>query len=204
MADPVRLTTATYDAIGAAYAARWQERGTLLSDIERFTQRLPAGGVVVDVGCGPGLDTAVFREKGFRVAGFDLSWGMLRAGGEQAGVLPLVQADMRALPLRATAVDGLWASASFLHLPHEEATAVLRSFAAVLKAGGVLYLSVKKGRDAGWIPNPYQGDRPRFYAFWRPEELNAALVGAGFHIEAGWQEEGERDTWLVRLALRNA
>ena len=204
MADPVQQTTATYDAIGTTYAARWQKQGALLNHIDRFLEWVPAGGVVVDVGCGPGLDTAVFRRRGFQAAGVDLSWGMMQAGRRQVGVLPFAQADMRALPLRAAAVDGLWASASLLHLPHEEAGGVLHSFARFLKPGGVLYVSVKKGRDAGWVPNPYFGDSPRFFAFWQPEELDALLTQAAFRIESGWQEDGERDTWLNRLALRMA
>jgi SAM-dependent methyltransferase len=202
MNDPVRQTTATYDAIGPTYAARWQERGALLDHIDRFLEWVPAGGVVVDVGCGPGLDTAVFRRRGFRVVGVDLSWGMMQAGRRPVGVLPLVQADMRALPLPAAAVDGLWASASLLHLPQEDVAQTLRRFAAVLKPGGVLYLAVKMGDDARWVPNAYQSNHSRFFTFWRPDKLDALLADAAFHIERGWQDAGGRDTWLARLALR--
>ncbi len=59
----------------------WQVRGRLL-----------------DIGCGTGIFTLFFQEKGFTTVGLDLSTDMLRHLKRKAPHLPLVQGDARLLP----------------------------------------------------------------------------------------------------------
>jgi SAM-dependent methyltransferase len=199
--NPVFLTRATYDQIAGEYAERWQNRGSLSSHLEQFMALVPAGGVVCDVGCGPGFDTAILRKHGYAAIGLDYSWGMMQTGRTQHGIkVPFVQVDMRELPLGKTAVSGLWLCASLLHLPESDVGPTLQKFAQLLKPDGVLYLSVKMGDDAKWQPNPYKDDLLRFFTYWQPETLDPLLGQAGFQIIDGWLNEGQRDTWLVRFA----
>ena len=136
-------TQATYSQIAADYAVVRRERAGIAEQLAQFVALLPRPGVVLDIGCGPGYDTALLAEQGLTAVGLDLSLAMLCAAGNQWRY-NLVQADMRNLPLSATAV-GIWACASLLHLPQTAVPATLREFARVLQPGGILYLSVKQG-----------------------------------------------------------
>jgi SAM-dependent methyltransferase len=203
--DPIIATMSTYDQIATDYAERWQDRGVLHADMERFVTLLPMGGLVCDVGCGPGFDTAVLRQKGLNVIGLDRSWGMMQAGRMEHGIVaPFVQVDMRDLPLGKTAVNGLWVCASLLHLPREEVPQTVQDFARILKPSGILYLSVKMGDDAKWTSTPFNDDLSRFFTYWQPETLDPLLHQAGFTIIDGWEKQGSRDRWLVRFAQRNS
>ena len=123
VSDPVRETRATYDRIATAYAERSGAPYPRLDPhVEWFAGALPARGRAADVGCGPGRDTRLLRAAGLRVAGFDLSAAQLRAGGLEG----VAQADMRALPLADSTVDGVWCQAALLHLPRELAPAAAR------------------------------------------------------------------------------
>ena len=205
MNDPITETITTYDQIATAYAERWQDRDVLNVHMDRFVALLPGGSLVCDVGCGSGFDTAVLHGKGLKTIGLDRSWGMMQAGRTEYDINhPFVQVDMRELPLGETAVSGLWVCASLLHLPREDVAQTLQNFARVLKPGGILYLSVKMGDDAKWMPNPYKDDLPRFFTYWQPETLDPILIQAGFHIVDGWQTQGRRDRWLVRFAQRQS
>src|SRR4051794_1764952 len=98
--DDVRQSIAetqqTYESIAPEYARRTATIfPELLDQVAELTAELPPGGLVADVGCGPGRDLAVLRGHGLRAIGLDLSAAQLRAGG-LAGV---VQADMCSLPL---------------------------------------------------------------------------------------------------------
>jgi ubiquinone/menaquinone biosynthesis C-methylase UbiE len=202
--DPISGTMATYDEIAVDYAERWQERGILRKHIDRFATLLSPGSVVCDIGCGPGFDTAVFQDRGFNAIGLDYSWGMMQAGRSAHGMThSFVQVDMRDLPLGKTAVDGLWLCASLLHLPRKDVAPALQNFARVLKPGGILYLSVKMGEDARWMPNPYKDDLLRYFTYWQPETLDPLLIQAGFQIVDGWQNQDNRDSWLVRFAQKS-
>ena len=66
-------TIASYDAIAAAYLARRQDRTVMAAALTRFVACTRPGGRVLDVGCGPGFDTAALRDQGLRAVGVDLS-----------------------------------------------------------------------------------------------------------------------------------
>jgi ubiquinone/menaquinone biosynthesis C-methylase UbiE len=191
-------TSATYDQIAADYAAQAGRNDALAESRRRFAARLSAGARVLDVGCGPAHDTAGLHELGLRAAGFDCSRGML---AQARGDLPLVLGDMRQLPVRDGALDGLWVCASFLHIPKHDALAVLAELRRVLRPGGVLFISVKRGQGQRWIAHGSGGQR--FFVFYQEHELDALLTAAGFAVREGWLDAdhlGQPEPWIVRLA----
>lgn len=197
-------TQETYRQIAAAYAQAQQHRGSLVAQMQQFVALVPSGGTVLDVGCGPGMDTAVLQTHHLTAIGLDFSYEMMRVGRDEYNVqVPFAQADMRHLPFVGQ-IDGIWACASLLHLERQEVLPTLREFHRVLKPGGVVYLSVKLGSGEKWVPTAYGQPLPRFFTFWRPETLDPLLEAAAFHIIDGWQEPGQRDTWLVRYLRKNA
>jgi len=198
-------TRQTYGHIAAAYAQAQQnqaQREPMNAQLEKFATLLPPGAVVLDVGCGPGMDTAVLHQHHLQAIGLDYSHEMMLAGRDGLGnQVPFAQADMRQLPV-GSRIDGLWVCASLLHLAREEVLPTLHEFHRVLRPGGILYLSVKLGDGAAWVPNPYDQTHQRFFTYWQPELLDFLLATAAFHIIDGWQEPGRRDTWLVRYARK--
>ncbi len=198
------LTILTYDAVADRYLEVWRDRSAIREQIDRFGAMLKAYGLdkqpVLDVGCGPGFDAAIFRELGLHATGTDLSMGMLSVGRkEHPG--PYFLADMRFLPV-APCIGGLWVSASLLHLDRSDVPTTLGQFARVLLPGGLLYLSVKIGNSAGWDFNAFE--RPRHFTYWRSEELDPLLELAGLDIIDAWEWEGGKDRWLVRFARKSA
>ncbi|MFE9726670.1 class I SAM-dependent methyltransferase [Streptomyces sp. NPDC005794] len=122
---------------GPAYAAAVGELG------------LRPDGTVLDAGCGtgralPALRTAV--GQGGTVLGADLTPAMLeaalRAGRGTSGALLL--ADAARLPLRAGALDAVFAAGLLPHLSHPEAG--LLELARVVRPGGRLALFHPVGR----------------------------------------------------------
>jgi SAM-dependent methyltransferase len=77
-------TIKTYDAIASDYLARWHDRSPLEAQFKRFVSMLNVYSLnqlpILDVGCGPGFDTAQFRSHSLDVIGVDLSWQMLVIG----------------------------------------------------------------------------------------------------------------------------
>jgi ubiquinone/menaquinone biosynthesis C-methylase UbiE len=196
-----RITSATYDQIAADYAARspGADPNTLATIRQRFTALLAPGARVLDVGCGPGWEAARLRDLGLRAYGLDRSRGML---AEARGLrLPLMLADMRALPLPGSSLDGLWVSASFLHIPKRDGPAVLREFRRVLRPGGALYIGVKEGDEERWVEQ--RRGHQRFFAFYQPEELDALLATHGFAVIECWLDAdslGRPERWINRIA----
>ena len=198
-------TAATYDCIAARYA----ERATypLEQELTRFRQMVPPGGLVLDVGCGPGQYTRALEAYKLHVVGLDLSSGMLHqaqehAPGERREARWLVRADMRHLPTADACADGCFVCASLLHLPRIHAPQALAEFRRVLHAGGALYVGVKEGEGEKWVADP-EGQE-RFFAYYQLEEIDWLIQAAGFEVAGGWTSplgQGQQHNWLNRFAV---
>lgn len=198
----LKKTRQTYQQIASVYAQAHQQRDQMADQLARFASLVKPGGLVFDVGCGPGLDTVVLQQHGLTAVGLDYTWEMMQTGRNEYGiVVPFVQADMRHLPLRGN-LDGLWVCASLLHLERADVLPTVRHFHRLLKPDGILYLSVKLGHGEKWVSSSYGLPHPRYFTFWQPKALDHLLETAAFHIIDGWQEPGKQGHWLVRYARK--
>jgi SAM-dependent methyltransferase len=91
---------------------------------------LAPGQRVLDAGCGNGAYLRALRGRPVRVAGCDLSPGMLSAAGHPV----LVNADVAALPFRDGAFDVVLTAHMLYHVP--DRAAAVRELRRVLAAGG--------------------------------------------------------------------
>ena len=178
--DQIEGTQHAYTRIAARYADRWDTAENTWVDEAaiRFADSLAAGSLVADVGCGPGRDTVRLRESGLRAHGFDLSHAMLTA----RDVPGQVRADLRTLPLRDGALDGLWCVAVLLHIPRAMVPDALAEFHRVLKPGGQALISIAEGDGEGWEKAPLDETAQRYYVYHRREAFADLLEAAGFEI----------------------
>lgn len=187
-----------YAANAAAYAARERRLPTGLLD--RFLAELPPGGQVLELGCGGGQDAAYMLSKSFEVVPTDGSPQLAAEASQRLGIPVQV---MRFDELNAvSAYDGVWASASLLHVPMPALSNVLRLVHRALKPGGRFWASYKAGDAEG---------RDRFGRYYNrpgPHTLRSRYEEAGV-----WQQlriteasgpgyDGEATDWLWVEATR--
>lgn len=202
--DGTAHTRGTYDRIAGRYAEQQGgDRATqppLFAQLESsFLSLLPPGALILDVGCGPGFDAALFRRRGCRVVGIDLSHAMLAiAAPALAG--RVLQADMRALPLAEGSADGVWSVASLLHVPDADTAKVIGEWHRVLRGGGVLALVTAVDGRSGFEAVPYAEGEERWFVYRDEGALYEGIVGAGFALRARAQVSGSRRwaTYLVQ------
>jgi SAM-dependent methyltransferase len=197
-AETARRTQATYDAVASDFLARTRDPGRTACFVDRFAAVLARGARVVDLGSGPGRDTALLAARGLRAFCLDRSRGMLQAGREE---FPAVRAqgDLLALPLRTACVQGAWANASLLHLPADDLPAALGEIRRVLAPGGHLHVSVKRGEGCEWETDRY--GHPRFFQYWSGARLDAVLRAAGFSPRLLALQRTKTADWLVRQCV---
>jgi len=143
------------DATLHYYRAHAEEfaAGTINADMEeirvRFLVCLPAGGRILDFGCGTGRDTKAFRDLGYETDALDGSEELCRIAEKHTG------GAVRCLDFRDFShsedviYDGIWACASLLHLKKQELLPVMRELGKALRPGGVMYASFKYGEFEG-------------------------------------------------------
>lgn len=117
-----------------------------MSDLyQRFLAYLPAGGFILDAGCGSGRDSLFFLDSGYQVLAFDASAEMARKSAKLLGqaVLCCTFDDFRSDLL----FDGIWACASLLHVEKPVLCGSIQHLADSLKMKGLFYMSFKYGEQ---------------------------------------------------------
>jgi 2-polyprenyl-3-methyl-5-hydroxy-6-metoxy-1,4-benzoquinol methylase len=187
-----------YERHGAAWFAL-RERGLVEAPwLERFCALLPAGGSVLDIGCGAGVPMArALTERGFAVTGLDGAATMVALFGAHLPGVPVHLADMRTLSLDAV-FDGLLAWDSFFHLSPEDQRPMFARFAAHAAPGAALMFS--SGPAEGCAMGTLAGE-PLYHGSLSPAEYERLLGEAGFEVVGKACHDarcGGRTVWLAR------
>lgn len=208
MIEELASTTASYDRIVDDYEHRNEAPSASLVALRNsFAGCVKAPGRVADVGCGPGRDLEQFAADGLRAVGVDASAGMVRRCRERG--LRAVLGDLRFPPLRRGFWDGIWSSASLLHVPGCELRPTLDAWHRLLAAGGTLGLTTSMGNgESGWELVPYAAGTSgppqrlrRWFVHHDRTVLQGELAAAGFTIVTADVRRSSR-TWLEVLATR--
>lgn len=193
----------------------WAERWVVNNPLRVLEQRwqvrwmkqnfaLPAGGAILEVGCGRGAGAHLIREH-FRPAMLhaqDLDEAMIRKAKrylspEECAGMFLYVGDVIHLPYRDALMDAIFCFGVLHHVPDWQGS--LREFARVLKPGGALYLEEI-------YPAVYQNQitrhlllhpsENRFYS----QDLHAVLRQCHFRLHAA------KEYWalgILAVAVKN-
>ena len=137
-------------------------------------------GRALDVGCGPGGNSAVLRDLGWQVAALDHSPDAAEMA--HARGLPALRADARQLPFRDAAFDLVLSTDAWEHI--EEDDLVAAEAHRVLRPGGHLFVMVPAGMDL-WSGHDLALGHVRRY---ERDQLVGLVERAGFRVDAvtGW------------------
>lgn len=199
-----------YDRIAESYAAA---RSRPWPNVIDFIAGIPAGAMVLDVGCGHGRHARPLALTGHRVVGFDVSRRLLEiarttsSSSRQFGALAWLGADTTALPFRDATFDAAICIAVIHHLPTErDRRRAVSEIRRVLVPGGAAFVSVwaaddpylesvlgkrptKPDVEIPWrLPDGSSVLRP--YHLFREGELEKLVIGSGLHGERFFRDAG--------------
>ena len=176
----VQTHRATYNRMAADYTRRIDDYAAS-DEAERFVR----------------MAACLLKLAGARITGLDLSEAMLY----EAQLLDneqLCQGDVRQIPLRSDAFDGVWCFAALGHLPPIAVPLVLEEFRRVV-GNGWLYIVVREGtgvRRAAW-----EETLSRYFTDFTLTGLTQQLCGANFTInESGVWAGPDSRQWLHVIA----
>jgi ubiquinone/menaquinone biosynthesis C-methylase UbiE len=149
-----------------------------------FLNLLPPGAHVLDFGAGNGRDSQYFAHKGFAPTLLDNSPKLLAFARQSVPAGQFIQADMVDVQLEPESFDGIWASASLLHLTKPEARAVLQKLTLSLKKNGIFAVKVKEGEGEKTVADTKYSMLPtdRFFSFYTEDEMAVMMKNAGLKI----------------------
>ncbi|WP_323677911.1 class I SAM-dependent methyltransferase [Halorubellus sp. PRR65] len=191
--DELARTSRAYETDSDAFVDKYETESIAARFWDDVDPKFP-GDRILDVGCGPGSDTAAFTDRGYDVVGIDLTRAFVERAHDTVDA-PLVRGDMRTLPFTDSTFDGVWACASLLHVPRRDVPGTLREFRRVLDAPGALVATLKReGTDR-------HADDDRYFERYASDDVHALATDAGF---ADVTVEPSGDRWLQLTAKTDA
>lgn len=166
--------------------------------LDRFVALLPAGGRVIDVGCGTGEPIARYLiDNGLVLTGVDGSEAMIAICQERFPAATFVVADMRRLALGAR-FSGIVAWDSFFHLTADDQRRMFPIFAALAAPQGALLFT--SGPEHGEALGDFHGE-VLYHASLAADEYRALLDAHGFAVVSHVADDagcGGHTVWLAR------
>ena len=176
-------------------AESFHEETKLLNLDELYTEflkHLPAGGTILDAGCGSGRDIKYFIEHGYQATGVDASAELCRLASDFTKT-KVLNISFEKIEFE-NMFDGVWACASLLHITRAELPGIFKKLEIALKNSGVVYCSFKLG--------DFEGDRNgRYFCDLTSETLVEVLNGTGLKVIKHWvtsdlRKGRENEQWL--------
>ena len=167
-----------YDEHASQYFERTSQVD-LAALYKEFLKYIPAGGRIVDLGCGSGRDVKWFREHGYDAYGLDASEELVKIARNQFDIP--VEVGLIEEWIADEAFDGIWCCASLMHLDDMSFDRFLSNLRYNLRPGGALFFSVKVGIDSGVSKDG------RYFRDFNDKTLNAFLSHyKGLRVEKVW------------------
>jgi SAM-dependent methyltransferase len=141
-------TLSAYDAEAKAFARDWHEQPAP-TDLHTLIKRFFNSGRTADIGAGSGREVAWLAANGFAAVGYEPSRGLL---DEARARYPGLTFHNAALPdlagVRDTAFDNVLCETVIMHLARAQISASVHRLLAILRPGGILYLSWRVTQNA--------------------------------------------------------
>jgi 2-polyprenyl-3-methyl-5-hydroxy-6-metoxy-1,4-benzoquinol methylase len=153
---PVNLVRTGYDALSFRYRDDEGNDERYAPWLARLAGNLPAGGTVLDLGCGCGIPVARdLTAAGFRVTGVDISDVQVERARKLVPGAEFVRADAKDAGFAPAAFDAVVCLYALIHMPLDDQPVLLRRIAGWLKPGGWLLATAGQeawtGTEENWL-----------------------------------------------------
>jgi SAM-dependent methyltransferase len=182
---PKDIVRRGYDALSYRYRGDAEEPAPYATWLARLRERVPAGGAILDLGCGCGVPLARdLAGVGYAVTGVDLSAVQVERARQlvpSASFLHADAAQVRFPPSSFDAVLGLYA---LIHLPLDEQPSLLGRIGRWLRPGGWFLATTGHrawtGTEDGWLG----GEAPMWWSHADAATYRAWIEQAGLAVVA--------------------
>ena len=128
-----------YDKISGEYSNYRVQSNKELEMLHNFSNKLPKGGKILDVGCGSGYPIhkiLLEDDATFQITGIDFSEKQLEKAKISFPCVQYSKQDIRQIEFPSETFDGIISIYTMFNIPRDEHLDVLKSLYKLLKVGG--------------------------------------------------------------------
>jgi SAM-dependent methyltransferase len=182
--DPREVVRRGYDALSVRYDEEYGGETKYRAWLGDLQERIPAGGAILDLGCGSGIPVARdLAEAGYRVTGVDISEVQIRRARESAPRAEFVRADITAIAFDLGSFDAVVSFFALIHVPLEDQPSLLDRIAGWLRPGGLFLATTGYWAWTGAEENWLGGGVPMWWSHADVATYRNWITTAGLSIE---------------------
>jgi 2-polyprenyl-3-methyl-5-hydroxy-6-metoxy-1,4-benzoquinol methylase len=183
--DESDLVRKGYDALSYHYRADDADEGRYAPWLAALRARLPAGGPVLDLGCGCGVPVArSLAAAGYQVTGVDISEVQIGRARHLVPAGTFIRADASTVTFAAASFDAVVCLYALVHMPLRAQPELLRRVAGWLRPGGWLLTVTGEREWTGTEDNWLGGPASMWWSHADADTHRAWLEQAGLHVTA--------------------
>jgi ubiquinone/menaquinone biosynthesis C-methylase UbiE len=142
-------TIAFYDGIAEQTYKNWKDDQTLLPVLEHMMEQLPPHPLVLDLGCGTGVETRRLVDSGASVVGIDLSEKSLQIARSHVAEATFLLMDILEMCFEENHFNGVLDAGTLFHFNEGEQNQVLKTISSIMKADGIFLSFYPSGDTEG-------------------------------------------------------
>lgn len=195
----------TYNKIAKDWHNDHKKDDWWIESTDKFISLLKPGLQVLDVGCGGGVKSKYFIERGLKVVGIDFSREMIRIAKTEVPEATFLVKDLKDINKWKAFFDGIFLQAVLLHLPKQEILTSLRQIVTKLKTGGYLYIAVKEKKTVDEeirVKNDYGYEYETFFSYFTEEEIKSYLKSLSLELVFCESKRLKKMTWIQAIARK--
>lgn len=153
---------------------------------------LPAGALILDIGCGSGRDLLWLKNKGFQATGFERASNLAELARQRSGC-PVIEGDFVDYDFSLLKVDAMILIGALVHVPHNDLASILVKICKALKHGGHILLSLKEGEGV------QRNEDGRMFYLWADLQLRQIFNESGISVVNLTRQKSKinsDDVWL--------
>ncbi|MBC9731551.1 bifunctional 2-polyprenyl-6-hydroxyphenol methylase/3-demethylubiquinol 3-O-methyltransferase UbiG [Streptomyces sp. TRM68367] len=182
--DPKDVVRRGYDALSVRYDEAYGAETKYEPWLSDLRARIPAGGTVLDLGCGSGVPVArSLADAAYRVTGIDISAVQVRRARERVPEAEFIQVDATAASFDDAPFDAVVSLYALIHIPLSEQPPLLQRVAAWLRPGGWLVATTGHRAWTGVDENWLGGGAPMWLSHADAATNRAWMTQAGLTVE---------------------
>lgn len=168
-----------YNLNAAQYTTTVSSNKDYRSQIKKFASMLSEKSSVLDLGCGPGINSQIMIDAGHIVTGLDASVSMVELAKKNCLMGTFERGSV--LDYRASGqYDAVILSFIIVHLNNNEKSKLFKNLVEMIVPGGKLYISYMIGRKPGWETTSFSDD-PIFFNYYDKDKISGELLTLGFY-----------------------
>lgn len=165
MERPKEIVRRGYDALSYLYRGDAEEPELYATLLAQLQERVPAGGAVLDLGCGCGVPLARgLAASGYAVTGIDLSAVQVERARQLVPTARFVHADATQIGFPPSSFDAVISLYALIHMPLEEQPSLLGRIGRWLRPGGWLLATTGQHAWTGTEDRWLGGEAPMWWS----------------------------------------